>query len=183
MRIAAFNRCVQGGRAIVILIGFAGGTAACGQCPDWATASSGSGSLRGNVGSLRSDAVRKIEDSGTGERWLLLRDDNHTGGPGRLVVAGPSGNAVRGEGSESDSVQRRHAEASVSRKPIIRAGDRLVIHEDSARVDVLLEGVALTPALAGSSLKVRLNFGGGIVRAIAVGPGRATLSPQTEFRP
>jgi hypothetical protein len=35
----------------------------------------------------------------------------------------------------------------------------------------------------GSALKVRLAIGGKVIRAVALGPGRAALQPEPEVRP
>jgi flagella basal body P-ring formation protein FlgA len=67
--------------------------------------------------------------------------------------------------------------------PVIRAGDRLIVEEHTARVDVVLEARALNPAAAGSAFDVRLAIGGNRVRAIALGPGRAALQTITGERP
>ena len=37
--------------------------------------------------------------------------------------------------------------------------------------------------LAGSALEVRLAIGGRVVRAVALGPGRAAFQPETGVRP
>jgi hypothetical protein len=66
---------------------------------------------------------------------------------------------------------------------VIHTADRLIVQEDTALVVARLEAVALGPALSGSSLKVRLLIGGSVVRAVALGPGRAVFAPETEARP
>ncbi len=66
---------------------------------------------------------------------------------------------------------------------VIRAGDRLIVEEHTARVDAVLEARALTPAALGDAFDVRLTIGGNRVRAIAMGPGRAALQPMTGIRP
>ena len=59
--------------------------------------------------------------------------------------------------------------------PLIRSGDRLVIEENSAVVEARLEAVALGPAAVGAEFKARLAIGGRVVRAVALGPGRASF--------
>jgi hypothetical protein len=124
--------------------------------------------------------VREIVDRSTGERWLLLRDSGHPGGPGRLVLAGegagPDTDGGAGTSPPADSGLANSA-------PVIRAGDRLVIEEHTRLVEAHLEGVALGPAAAGSALSVRLKMGGKVIRAMALGPGRAALEPETGGRP
>jgi flagella basal body P-ring formation protein FlgA len=41
-----------------------------------------------------------------------------------------------------------------------------------------LEAVAMSPAMAGSSLNVRLSIGGKVIRAVASGPGRAIVQEE-----
>ncbi len=110
--------------------------------------------------------VREIDDPHSGARWMLLRDPGHPGGPGRMVLAGAS----------------RLAE-KVPQRPIIRAGDRLIVEENTAVVEARLEAVALGPAASGSAFDVRLEIGGRIARVVALAPGRAAFQKQTEARP
>lgn len=110
--------------------------------------------------------VAEIQDPATGRRWLLERDLAHPGGPGRLVEAEGSGATKRG------SPTRR-------RRPVIHAGDRVVVEEDTATVRARLEAVALATACAGTRLKVRLRIGGRLVPVVALAPGRARLLPES----
>jgi flagella basal body P-ring formation protein FlgA len=68
-------------------------------------------------------------------------------------------------------------------QPVIHAGDRVIVEENSPVVEARLEAVALGPAALGSALEVRLKIGGLVVRAIARGPGRAALQPEIGVRP
>lgn len=67
--------------------------------------------------------------------------------------------------------------------PVIRTGDRLIVEENTALVEARLEAVALGPAQPGSSFNVRLVAGGKIVRAVALGPGRAAFAPVKRVQP
>jgi hypothetical protein len=118
------------------------------------------------------DVVREIDDPHTGDRWLLVRNDQTPGGPGRLVLVAAHRSA---SGSAAHPLAGQPGEAQIF--PVIRAGDTLIVEEHTARVDAVLEARALNLALAGSMLDVRLKMGGNVVRAIAVGPGRAALQP------
>jgi len=112
--------------------------------------------------------VRQIDDPHTGGRWVLLRDERHPGGPGRLVLAaGPTASGPR------------PAQAPAA----IRAGDRLVVEEHTARAEAWLEADALAPAQAGSAVLVRLRIGGKVLRVLALGPGRAEFLAATGVRP
>jgi len=122
------------------------------------------------------EVVREIDDPHTGDRWLLVRDRSHPGGPGRLVlVAGVRIGARRDRAAVEPS--------PVELRPVIRAGERLIVEENTPVVEARLEAVALGPAVIGSPLDVRLRIGGRVVRAVALAPGRASLQPETGVRP
>lgn len=61
--------------------------------------------------------------------------------------------------------------------PILRAGDLLVVEEDTPVVEARLAATALGPAARGATLEARLSIGGKVVRVRAIAPGRATLEP------
>jgi hypothetical protein len=127
---------------------------------------------------VQGEVVREIDDPHTGDRWLLVRNDLVPGGPGRLVLVAAHRN-LAGGAIVQPAGEAREAEVL----PVIRAGDRLIVEEHTARVDVVLEARALAPAAAGSAFDVRLTIGGNRVRAIALGPGRAALQTITGERP
>ena len=119
-------------------------------------------------------AVREIDDPHTGDRWLLVRATDHPGAPGRMVlVSGP------GQGERAVSARIPDSTSLVnfaSFRPVIRGGDRVVVEESTPLVEARLEGVALGPAAAGAPIHVRLKLNGGVVKAVALGPGRAALA-------
>jgi hypothetical protein len=134
------------------------------------------------------EIVRVIDDPHTGDRWLLMRNGLYPGGPGRLIrvelprIAGQLILLQNGERHLRVASAGETAEAV----PVIRAGDRLLIEEHSAHVDAVLEARALKPAALGSAFDVRLVIGGRVVRAVALGPGRAAFQVEngaTEARP
>jgi hypothetical protein len=136
-----------------------------------------SGSALGQS-SGRGEIIREIDDASTGDRWLLERNEQNPGGPGRLVrVAAHPG--AHGGASARAADQTGEAQPL----PIIHAGDRLIVEEHTAVVDAVLEARALNPAAQGSTLEVRLTIGGNVVRAVALAPGRAALQPQAGERP
>ncbi len=118
--------------------------------------------------------VREIDDPHTGDRWLLLRNEQFPGGPGRLVLAGGSSQRV-GRRSHRAGGERGSRSTVL---PVIRAGDRLMVEEHTAVVDAVLEARALSPAALGAAFEVRLTIGGRVVRVVALGPGRAALQPE-----
>ncbi len=111
------------------------------------------------------EIVREIDDPHTGGRWLLTRAPDHPAGPGRLVLA--SGMRIAVSRTGAPVVELPH--------PVIHAGDRLIVEENSAVVEARLDAVALGPAVIGSPLDVRLKIGGKVVRAVALAPGRAVF--------
>jgi hypothetical protein len=132
----------------------------------------------GGAAATAAAVVRVIDDPHSGERWLLLQDEGHPGGPGRLVLA-----AGRREGSSSGPVSRVEKPDRVPVLPVIHAGDRLVVEEHTAIAEARLEAVAMGPATTGSTLSVRLKIGGRVVRARALASGRATFAPEMETQP
>jgi hypothetical protein len=119
--------------------------------------------------------VREIDDPQTGARWLLVRNEGHPGGPGRLVLMG-----VDHDQKKTDNTSGHGAEEEARLGPVIRPGDRLIVEEHTARVDAVLEARALSSAAPGAAFKARLTMGGKVVRAVALGPGHAALQPETE---
>ncbi len=116
------------------------------------------------------EIVHEIDDPHTGDRWLLMRNAQAPGGPGRLVLVAAHRRAYGG--APGRTAERAEETPLV---PVIRAGDRLIVEEHTTVVDAVLEARALNPAAAGAALDVRLTIGGNVVRAVALGPGRAAL--------
>ena len=113
------------------------------------------------------EIVREIDDPHTGDRWLLMLDSRHPGGPGLLLLVAEGRTELRqaGRGAETPA-------------PIVHAGDRVIVEEHNAVVDLRLEAVAMGPAAPGTGFNARLAIGGNIVRAIALAPGRAAFPEQ-----
>ena len=115
----------------------------------------------------RGEVYREIDDPHTGIHWLLLRENGHPGGPGRLVPVW------------RDSAPGRTAANPASQmRPVIRTGDRLQVEENSAVVEAHLEGIALGTAAVGGAVSVRLLLGGRILAAVALGPGRVVVGSE-----
>ncbi len=124
--------------------------------------------------------MREIDDPHTGDRWLLLRDRGHPGGPGRLVLAARPGIepvSVRTAGGEQQAIS---ATQGTPFHPVIHAGDQLIVEEHTAVVEARLEAVALGPAAQGAVFKARLKIGGKVVRAVAVSAGPCGALPRSE---
>lgn len=123
------------------------------------------------------EIVREIDDPSTGGRWLLMRDAAHPAGPGRMVLVADGKAAA--DRVTAASMWRLRA----SRLFVIRAGDALIVEEHTPVVDARLEAVALGPASAGAEFNVRLKIGGKVLRAVALGPGRAAFARQNGAQP
>jgi len=137
-----------------------------------------SGSLVSVAGTAQGEIVREIDDPHTGDRWLLVRNDQAPGGPGRLVLV-----AAHRIVSAETFVRAANRASEAVAVPVIRSGDRLIVEEHTAVVDAVLEARAMKPAATGAIFEVRLTIGGKVVRAVALAPGRAALLPETEGRP
>lgn len=131
-------------------------------------------------------ALREICDAPNGARWLLLRDPEHPGGPGRLALAAPVGSdrVVLPANQAVNQATNQAADREPilpPAQPVIRGGDRLVVEESSPVVEGRFEAVALGPAAVGSVFEARLKVGGKPVQVVALGPGRAALgSPASQ---
>jgi hypothetical protein len=145
--------------------------------------SSGGLTSEGSAGQVQGQLYREIDDPNLGDRWLLVRNNEFPGGPGRLVRVTAGGRAVAGERAEGQAAESAGQPAAAPSLPVIRSGDRVVVEEHTAVVDAVLEGRALRPAAVGAVFEARLAIGGRVVRVVALGPGRAELMPETEARP
>jgi hypothetical protein len=152
----------------------ANGSGSSARLPRSATLAAPSPAARTAQGEI----VREIDDPNNGDRWLLMRDEQHPGGPGRLVLAAGDRNRPAGRLSQ-DAGQGREVRVL----PVIRTGDRLMVEEHTPVVDAVLEAQALNPAAEGESFDVRLTIGGKVIRAVALGPGRAKFEAQSGGQP
>ena len=141
-----------------------------------ATSDPASHSMVSSGGLIRYEGpvVREIEDPHSGDRWLLVRQAEYPGGPGRLLLA--RWTSLDGNSPVALAVRPHVA-------PVIRAGDRVTVEEHTARVDAVLAAVALGSAAPGALLRVRLAVGGRVVQAIATAAGHATLALDAEGQP
>jgi hypothetical protein len=123
--------------------------------------------------SADTNAIRVIRDPHTAMRWLLKRDPTRPSGPGRMVLLGQQ------EVTEPQCASVTQGNVETYQKipnPVIRNGDRLVVEENTAVVTARLAAIALGSAIEGTGLRVRLLIGGKVVRAVAIGPGRAAFA-------
>jgi len=168
---------------------------------DWSVVAAQSQTALGTVGAARRPldrVVRSVDDPHTGVRWLLVTDNRHPGGPGRMVPASEESEVADSQSSIADLPENSKAafvvgtsstqtstKALASAKPpvpsVIRIGDRLIVEEHTAIADVRLEAVALGSATVGAAFNVRLVIGGRVTQVIAMGPGDAAF--ELEARP
>jgi len=126
--------------------------------------------------------LRVLDDPHTGNRWLLFTDPTHPGGPGRLVrIPGSPGASILASTPATTSSAAENLDQTL--RPIIRAGDQILVEEHTPVVEARLEAVALGPATKGAFLAARLQIGGHVVRVLAVAPGRAELAAEGEEQP
>jgi len=150
-------------------------------------------SSQGAIVPVSGQILRIIDDPGTGHRWLLLSDESHPGGPGKLVLSSDEGlQTVRthegGVSPHTDATSPMSPAissqlASSLAGPVIHAGDHLSVEQHTAVSDVQLAATALGPAAKGSTFNIRLEIGGRVMRAIAEGPGHASFAPRIEGQP
>lgn len=137
-------------------------------------------SLR-NSARTSSDIIREIDDPATGDNWLLERDEQHPGGPGRLVLIAHEGKSFA---PVKDPVEPGRESSDFGTLPaLIHSGDHLTVEEHTNVADVVLEATAMSPARRGETFSVRLSFGGHVMNAIAVAPGHALLTTDFGLRP
>jgi hypothetical protein len=131
-----------------------------------------------DISSCAKTAVSEKDDSWTGDRWLLVPNPAHPEGPGRWVRAAGfslSHEPAHPTGSAAEKMLARDAAQPL----VIHPGDRVVLEEHSTVADACLEAVALSAAASGGELKARLEIGGRMVRALALGHGRVVLVPES----
>lgn len=166
------------GRASLGLMLVAG---ACAQAPGIpATPPHGgeaAAALPGAAADPEDEVLRQIEDPSTGDRWLLLRNRDRPGGPGRLVLARPLNSR------ESGRLAAPAQSVSAGERLVIRSGDALTVEEHTAAADVNLQAVALQSAARGTPFRARLEIGGKVVQVVAISPGRADFAPGSGVEP
>jgi hypothetical protein len=104
--------------------------------------------------------------------WFLLRDAAHADHPAQWVqlqrTAAGCPAAPEAQKTQASPVQTRM-------RPMIRAGDGLLVEETSDVLDAHLEATALEPAFEGAVFRVRLEVNGKAVWARATDAKHATL--------
>lgn len=159
-------------RTIVGLLALAGALAVAAETMGGKDAAPAVIVSSGPLVSSAAPVVREINDPALGVLWLLIKDPQHSGGPGKFVMVDKTKGLRSADASALQGIEQA--------LPVIHAGERVVVEEHSAVVDARLEGTALEPALQGAPLRVRLKLSGQVVHAIAQASGRALLAPEGE---
>ena len=81
---------------------------------------------------------------------MLMRDPVHPEGPGRLVLVAGPGMSRRAPAQASENGQPYRPHKQTPFRPVIHAGDALIVEEHTAVVEARLEAVALGPAVEGA---------------------------------
>jgi len=114
-------------------------------------------------GGKNAQVVREIADPFTERQWVLARDEQHPGGPGRLYQV-------------QNHLAARHSLSALCLA--IRAGDRVLVDDRLTHGEAEFDGVAMDRAAAGAEFRVRLKLNEKIVRVVALGPGHATMAQE-----
>jgi hypothetical protein len=126
--------------------------------------------------------IGEIDDPSTGCRWFVLGNKIHQEGPGRLVLASDTESAKDGALGGGSQSQNPSAPGASSR-PVIHAGDTVVVEEHTTVVDARLAAVALGSAAAGEEFRARLKIGGKVIRARATDSVTGMLVTGGEAQP
>jgi len=121
--------------------------------------------------------LRIIDDPAAGEQWLLMRDANHPGGPGRMVqVATRAPESAPGSlNAARQPAGRAQGSSPATIQPAIHSGEALIVEQHTAIIDARLEATAMGSAAVGAEFPARLKIGGKIIRAVARAAGKAEL--------
>jgi hypothetical protein len=122
--------------------------------------------LEGHLyGQVPGSLPRDIVDPCLGIRWELMVDAQHPERPGRLVQVG-RGVQPRTSTNPSSSFEGAYAgsttgtaRAAPATPPLIRAGDRVTVIQQTAILRARFQAVALEPAVGGQTMRVRLLGG------------------------
>jgi ribosomal protein L35AE/L33A len=106
-------------------------------------------------------ARREITDPCLGFHWQLIVDPSRAGSPGRLVLLDQE------DQSHSSPASRRSSEvirSEAKTQPLILAGARVVVHQETGVVRARLNAIALDSAGLGQRLRVRLILAPALTR-------------------
>ena len=107
---------------------------------------------------------REIADPCLGFHWRLIVDSAGQGRPGRLVLLDQNGTTAGGSVNGAHTMLAPAASRLDSALVIIRAGEHVVVDQDTGVVRARLNAIALESATSGQRLRVRLIVGPGLSR-------------------
>jgi len=106
---------------------------------------------------------RDIVDSWLGNRWRFISDEQHPEWPDRLVLVSSRVPLARVSSSPPALPQSQNDQPAAAlvppNPPLIRAGDRVTVLQETALVRARLQAVALESAVVGQTMRVRLLGG------------------------
>jgi hypothetical protein len=150
-----------------------------------------------------SEVYREFIDPCLGSRWQLQIDPAHPDRPGRLILisSGDVRQSARGDESASEmfrldetvnpSWESRSHIPNLTLPVAIRAGEHLIVEQDSRILRARFQAIALESARVGQRMRVRLSAGatmpvsmtGAVISVIATGAGRAMWLSEEEVKP
>jgi hypothetical protein len=162
----------------------------------------------GPVDSLQGpgSAGHELVDPCLGSHWKIQTNADHPGWPGRLVLvdagAGPGDQRlISAAAIKSPRIKAVRVSPPTGDGPqfypnlapplAVRAGDRLIVTQDSEALHAEFHAMALESARIGDSIRVRLSVGsaaplsisGKVVSVIATGAGQARWTIEEEIKP
>ena len=109
----------------------------------------------GNVGT-QTQSQRQIVDPCLGTRWQLIADSQHPERPGRMVLLTSGVYRVSNPSHDGSTLPPAPVPTAL---PVIRAGDRITVLQQTSILRARLQAVALESAATGQTLRVRLLGG------------------------
>lgn len=142
------------------------------------TQNGSSGTMPKTISSTTCRDVHVLEDPFTHLRWIRLLDSVHPTGPARLIPL-PSTTGIEIQDAGCTMSGATFAATREQRLPVIRAGEHIIIEQQTSFARLRLEATALAPALPGAFVRVQLKTDGQVLSVIADGPRHARLPAGT----
>jgi len=118
--------------------------------------------------------VKILVDSGTWQCWRNGRNQDHPSWPARLVRI-PDDTCFSSQSMHDPGIKCQKMERLRRQSTIVRAGDVLTVSDETTALLASFEGVALSSGFRGAVIGVRLRFGGKIMHARVMAPGKVRL--------
>lgn len=131
---------------------------------------------RGAPAAAAGQLFRSVDDPALNTRWLLLRNPEHPGAPGRMVEAhSGSTSSAPLPGTGHGAAKWQPASSQGKAKEAVLAGEEILLVSESPGSQLALYGRALSAGRAGDAIEVRLDVFQTKVHARLVAPGRAEM--------